>query len=236
MNVSAVLLAVTCAIGSRPAPPRARALEARVWWSASLRLRSLADVGKALAAPMPDDFPVRVGEKETTVRTCRDFLGIAGKPFDTEDDTDWNAIWYQGMRCFALDWLSRARPAARSFFAGFDWSKVRLTDLPPELGLPISPEERRTVKQASAACKSLRDLDAGARVVRRKGDDIVVRGRDWAGTLTLLGRGDFDGDGIDDLMIERTGGLRRGTAAAASLFLLSKRSERGCLRVIRRMH
>ena len=235
MSALALALAAACLAGPLPTPSASAAVENRIWWSSSLRLRAIADVGKALSAPLPDEFPVRIDGGEVSIRTCRDFLKIATKSFDTEDDTDWNAIWYQGMRCLALDWLGRAKAPTKTFIGELDWSKIELSDLPPELALPISPEETRSVRQAAAACKSLHDVEARARITRRKGDEITVSGAGWSGTITLLGRGDFDDDGVEDLMVKRTGGVRRGTAVESSLFLLTKTPDRGCVRVVRQV-
>jgi len=63
-----------------------------------------------------------------------------------------------------------------------------------------------------------------------------VSGAGWSGTITLLGRGDFDGDGVEDLMVKRTGGVQRGTAVESSLFLLTRTPDRGCVRVVRQVH
>ena len=237
--MSALALALALAAACLAGPPTASSsvvVESRLWWSSSLGLRAIADVGKALSAPLPDEFPVRVNGGEASIRTCRDFLGIATKSFDTENDADWNALWYQGMRCLALDWLGKAKAATKTFIGELDWSKIELSDLPPNLGLPISPEETRSVKKAGAACRSLQDVEAGARIARRKGDEIAVRGAGWSGTIALLGRGDFDGDGVEDLMVKRTGGVRRGTAVESSLFLLTKTPDRDCLHVVRQVH
>lgn len=236
MSTLAFALTAACLAGTLPPPSGSAAAESRLWWSSSLRLRTIADIGKALSAPLPDEFPVRVDGSESSIRTCRDFLGIATKAFDTEDDADWNAIWHQGIRCLALDWLGKAKAATRTFIGEFDWSKIELSDLPPELGLPISPEQTRSVKKAGAACKSLHDVEPSARITRRKDDEITVRGAGWSGTITLLGRGDFDGDGAEDLMVKRTGGVQRGTAVQSSLFLLTKTPEHGCLHVVRQVH
>ena len=227
-------LAAATLAESLPTAAGPATVENGLWWSSSLQLRAIADIEKNLSVPMSDKFLVRIGETPASVRTCRDFLGIATKSFDTEDDAEWKVIWYQGMRCLALDWLGKAKPAPQTFLGAFNWSKIDLSDLPPELGLQISPEATESVKKASATCKSLRNVEASARITRRKGDEITVRGAGWSGTITLLGRGDFDGDGVEDLMVKRMGAVERGTAAESSLFLLTKTSERGCLRVVRR--
>jgi len=67
---------------------------------------------------------------------------IATKAFDTEDDADWNAIWHQGTRCLALDLAGKAKAATRTFIGEFDWSKIELSDLPPNSGCPSHPSRR----------------------------------------------------------------------------------------------
>jgi hypothetical protein len=52
----------------------------------------------------------------------------------------------------------------------------------------------------------------------------------------LLGPGDFDGVGVEDILVTRTGGAKRGAAVQSSLFLLTKTPDRGCLRVVSQVH
>jgi hypothetical protein len=54
--------------------------------------------------------------------------------------------------------------------------------------------------------------------------------------LTLYSRWDFNSDGIEDLLVEREAGVRKGTAVLSSLFVISRKTEGDCLRVIRKIH
>lgn len=206
-----------------------------VWWSPSLQVNSVLDARQQIGAPLGDEFPVLVNGIRRTVRTCRDFLEVVDKKFDTETENDWNVLWAQGVRCVALGLLAAGKPATESHLAGLNWEKITIADLPPELGFAISPDEEAAVRRAAENCRSLRNVDATARISRRKGDTLSVRADSWTGSITLYARGDFNGDGTEDLLVEREAGVRRGTAVLSSLFVITKKADGDCLRVIRRI-
>jgi len=51
--------------------------------------------------------------------------------------------------------------------------------------------------------------------------------------LVLYARGDFTGDGIEDLMFLREGKVNEGTASDSTLFIVSQTSEKACPRIVR---
>ena len=236
MNAGAIVLLLVAAVPSSQLSPGTDSGSHPIWWSPSLTVKSVVDARRQLDGPLGDEFSVRVNGAQRILRTCRDFLAVVDKKVDAETENDWDILWAQGTRCLALSLLVDGRPAIQSHLARFRWEKVTLSDLPPELGFAISPEEEGTVRRAAAACESLGKIDPALRITKRKDDMLSVRAPTWTGSITLYARGDFDHDGIEDLLVERDAAVRRGSATLSSLFVVTRKTDEDCLRVARRIH
>ncbi|HEY0712954.1 MAG TPA: hypothetical protein VGF45_09795 [Polyangia bacterium] len=66
-----------------------------------------------------------------------------------------------------------------------------------------------------------------------KGDSITIESPAIRAVVKSLGRGDFNGEGLEDLVPERAGGARDGTWSTTEAFLLTRQSAAGKLEVIR---
>jgi len=86
----------------------------------------------------------------------------------------------------------------------------------------VSDESVNKAKAASARGRSWPDEDPTAKAVTARSDEIVVTGTGFKETLVLWGRGDFDGDGRQDLLVETRDTLTEGTYRNLRLFVLSR--------------
>jgi hypothetical protein len=228
---------VLCAAGTT----EARAEEARqVRLSAELQLPwpALSAIDTALTGRIPDEFEVRVDGgrgNRRTVRTCTDFLAIADQPFDTDNERDWQLIWAQGLRCVALKWLKNAQPAKISLIDDFHLDRRAAETLPPQLALPVAREEVERARKAAAACQSVKVLEPSMKTKVRTKSKITFEGKGWEAEVIEYARGDFDGDGFEDLLLRRDGGLKGGSYHRTNVFILTRTPKDKCLRVVREM-
>ena len=220
---------------------RASAEEARqIHLSAELQLSSSAPsvIDSALSGLLPDEFEVRLqgghGDRRT-IRTCTDFLSIADKPFDTDNERDWQLIWAQGLRCVALQWLKNAQPAKISLLDNFRLDRRAAARLPPQLALPAAREEVKRARQAAAACQSLKVLEPSTKTKIHSESKVTFEAKGWKAEVIEYARGDFDGDGFEDLLLRRDGGLKGGSYYRTNVFILTRTPKDKCLRVVRAM-
>jgi len=105
--------------------------------------------------------------------------------------------------------------------------------LPARFAPVLSDGDDQTLAKADKRCQRWGRYDRGLKLHADGPDRAWVGGDGWAGRLSLYARGDFDGDGREDLMLLRYGKLDEGTASDKSLFIVTQTSRRGCPRIVR---
>jgi hypothetical protein len=219
-------------------PAAAPAAAPPVSWSSELKLPSLAAIDEALAQPV-NDMPDVVLEDQSVhaIKTCKDLLAVAKVKFHPSPDNGdaWDSILNNGLRCFALDALKAAKPAAASYLGWFKFSRAGVAKLPAGLTMQFAAADQARVLKAEKACKAWGKYDPSLTLKLDGTDQGEVRGHGWAGRLTLYARGDLDGDGIEDLMVLREGQVEGGTASSSMIFIITQTSAKGCPQVARKI-
>jgi hypothetical protein len=141
----------------------------------------------------------------------------------------------QGLRCVGLQWLKNVQPAKISLIDDFRLDRHAAERLPPQLALPVAPEEVERAQKAAAVCHSVKTLEPSTQTKIHSNSKIMFEGKGWAAEVSEYARGDFDGDGFEDLLLRRDGGLKGGSYYRANVFILTRTSKDKCLRVVREM-
>lgn len=137
--------------------------------------------------------------------------------------------------CLVLQELWSAKPARASYLHDLPWDARVLPLLPPQLAITVSAESERAAGAAAGFGQTWRDFDpsAAAAAGARGPDEIVVTGKGFVERLILWGRGDFNGDGLEDLLVQSFDTLTEGTYRNTRLFVLTRRTADGPLSVVR---
>jgi hypothetical protein len=236
-----LLLIVTVAVSS----PELRSQEAPasaarkpgypVQYSARLKLSSASEIDQRLDTPFPE------GTAPAGVNNCTQLLakcGVASKgscagQSPSTSDRDLQAQKWTFADCLVLGELQRATPATSSHVAELKWNEHVLPLLPPQLAINISDEWTRKANEAAARGESWPDLDKSATAGTDGPDQIVVQGDGFVERVILWGRGDFNGDGTEDLLVQTLDSLTGGTYRNTRLFILTRKSRNGKLSVVR---
>lgn len=135
------------------------------------------------------------------------------------------------VECTILDQFWRAKPARSSYLSDLVWNERVLSMLPPQLAITISLDSERAAGAAAAQGKNWPAFDPSVTAVpSSKGpDQIVVTGNGFSEQLILWGRGDFNGDGIEELLVQSLDTLTQGTYRNTRLFVLTRRAVNGNL-------
>ncbi|HKP64400.1 MAG TPA: hypothetical protein VJV78_47005 [Polyangiales bacterium] len=174
------------------------------------------------------DAPVQV------VSSCRTFLALpftAESEVELENELEERSFWFSVMDCAAWGMVQTARAASHTRLDALVSAKDPTRLLPPLLTLTDFLEDRSKVEAAAAKCRSWKAFDASLRVKNRTADGFEVRAEGWLGKVQYLARADFDGDGVEDLLVRREGGADGGSYRAVALFLLSQTDQDRCIRV-----
>lgn len=210
-------------------------------WSPGLGFKSKADINKALGAPFEggNSFVVLLPDRsKRLVKTCLEMLTVAGQQnIDIEDAMtgDWDLFWALDTDCVALQMMKSAKPAKRSYLDWFHFAPKQIAQLPPGMDITPSPDAQADVERDSKSCKPWGKYDPRLQVKVEAPGRASVRANGWTGELTLFGRGDYNDDGIEDLLLVRNGQVRGGTLKESALFLVSRMDPTSCARVIRRL-
>ena len=201
----------------------------KIWLSKKLNLSSLSLLEGNLSRPFDDPFIVHLKTslspetQSTTVRSCADYLKVRDKILGSEPEQDFDALKYAGATCLILDMLHHAKSAKTSFIPESVFDKV--TTLPAGLAIAVSPEDIAHQRQAETKKMSLKQYDKLVSLKTTSNETSKIIGRGWSADFTVYAKGDFDDDGIEDVLVRRDGQLSSGSYTIHDVFLLSKKNK-----------
>jgi hypothetical protein len=133
--------------------------------------------------------------------------------------------------CLVLQELSTAKPARSSYLHDLPWDAHILPLLPPQLAITVSKEMEHAASDAASRGKNWLNFDPSATARANGPDRIIVTGKGFRQQLILWGRGDFNADGIEDLLVESLDTLTEGTYRNIRLFVLTRKTPTGELSI-----
>ncbi len=209
-----------------------RSAEHPVRWTSAIKLRSYSDISKQMNAKV--DMSKSGGELVLTgpypkeskrkVATCREYLSLIGQGYGAQTTYDISMESWFVDRCGPLALMVKARPSRVSFLDKFDISKNPLSDLPASAYPALSGDEVRDVAAAEKAGKRLGSFDPGAKVKTRKRHATTIQFDGMEATYDQVAWGDFNHDGIEDVLIFRSEHAPGGSYRSYEHFLLTKNS------------
>jgi hypothetical protein len=236
-----VLCAATgCSRPSKPEPqavvlPSKVAAQAPLVIFPELGLGAGESIEVALAEPLGDTFEVTLDASHQsarkTLQSCRDYLSVARFIYSAGPAVDSNVLYFEGARCDALNLLRSARPALHPVFQNFSFKHLAVKNLPPGMALIIANEEQRDADWITRKGGSILNLDSSVRLHATGPDKAELVTQDWTADLTVLARADFFGNGSEQLLLRRDAAATGGTYRSTRIFLLSRRSPSGPLRI-----
>jgi hypothetical protein len=232
-----VVVAVLCLA----LPPSASARDIPISWSPDLHLASLDDIPERLNTPLSmRGYPANMkgvdlttewggnwaGKPVVRVSTCSEFLKakdagyLAGNNFDVKRA---NAFVDE---CYVLYYLQNAKPAKQSFIPEGGWSREMFSELPPLFELS------KAAREALAPGKSWEEFAPDVRIVKMTSDVLEADNDGFHYEIRLLARGDFTGDGREELAVAAWISAKQGSALYCKFFILTRLSDKGPMRVV----
>lgn len=198
-----------------------------VWWTPKLEVESLDKIDERLSREFPvggqiEARRLRDGVEETALMdSCATMRRLADAGFEATQYSLQRAILAE---CQAIELLAKMRPATQSFVSNFVFDETAHNFLPAMLDLGSSCDRVCRLHIANEYRIPWRDVGTIEKVERKDGyEHLVMITTTWSfNTIELLARGDFNGDGLEDLLVEAGGRARGGTSKGTSLYLLSR--------------
>lgn len=170
------------------------------------------------------------------LRSCNDYLGLDTDDIETDDPADQGTLLGTLADCQTLRMLRDARSSARTFLDDFRLDAGALGALPADFYPDLSPDEAASLQTASRAGQTWQMFDPQVRMVepRDARGRLRVQGDGYQADLDEVARGDFDRDGIEDLLIRRTARPTGGSLIDPTVFLLTRTRAGGRLTILQR--
>jgi hypothetical protein len=185
-----------------------------------------------LREPFDSALPFRKGDQRLKARNCADLIAYRKSGFTPVSDRDAGIAQSLIVDCLAVKALYRATVPRESFLRAFHLDRSALDLLPPNLAPVISDEDRQKAQSAAAKGMSWKQFDSSA-TASVLGESLAVLSDDTRTTVKIYGRGDFNADGFDDLLVRVDTAAMHGTYRTSRLLLLTKTRSDGILRMIR---
>jgi len=231
------------ALGLSLCPIIAAAAEAEqypIWWSPALELESLDKIDERLRRRLwPGDeyglpmFRILTGKKiRIEVENCVSLERRLAERYEGVGNNNHKLSVYHTAWCGAVRMLQDAKPAKVGYLRNFVMDADSVDYLPALLNIFDS---------CQGICRRYRANEEGIPLGRFEPDfDVEVVSRheikgwsdDETFSVEIVGRADFDGDTVDDLLVIAGAAATKGTAGGTRLFLLSQESSDAILRVL----
>ncbi len=247
---AAILLPGHFAFAASAAEPE----EYPIWWSPTLELESLDKIDERLDRPFwPHEDGLRIYKevegnywKKVIATDCVELLGLSADGFYALENWDLYLQLFHAARCRAIRLLGAARPAETSYLRDFALTPETVEYLPAMIN--IAPGCARFCRHVAASANrvpmSQFEMVLGADVVHVDAElstpnwsyltrpFLTVWTAGWEINLEIVGRGDFDGDGVDDVLVLVNGAAMAGRQVAVNLFVLTRGKAGTVLRVV----
>lgn len=170
-----------------------------------------------------DALQLTDGQRTVEARSCRALLGLEGT-YETVVASEFSVYQDREAQCRAAALLVRAQPAKTSFLHGFALDAHAPKRLPAALAFTVSPEDDERVTQATARGEPWSAVEEVRLLEQVSASEARFGANGSEQNLIIVGQGDVDGDGFEDLLLLSRGRLTEGSLKSTRLLLLTHES------------
>lgn len=233
--IATTVAALAFAAGSSPSPPPAQA-SLPVHWTATLGPPDRAALQAALGKPplglRADDALDNHDGKGVNhpIRSCDAYQRALKAGWSAENNAQMATEGFFIKGCDLPQLILAAKPSRVSYVGSLKLDAAALDVLPPSVEALNYDEDG--MKAAEAKGQSVRQFDPALKVEKAEGLHLVVANDDSRYDLEIVGYGDFNGDGIEDLLLFQASYATQGTMHVYAPLILTRTRPSGVLHEI----
>lgn len=208
--------------------------ESSIWWAPYLQLASLSDVARALDQPIMDGGRptnltlVNAAGQSKTVRTCNEFLDAVDQKMGPANQSA--PIYPFITHCYPLRYLKSVQTPRQNFLGG-GWTVDALKRLPPFV---VYAESSLVTKASEARAKgeSWEQFDPQMKILSHTDQELAIEDGQDQWRLTIVARGDFNQDGLEDEVVLACDRVRGGSGGLCLPLVLTASSPQQVMTLI----
>jgi hypothetical protein len=190
-------------------------------WETPAKLRWSPDAASTRLQPAAARPQERRADRK--IQTCREWLASTSD-WKPRGEASTINLQSQSARCRTLARLIDGHTAQADFIGPLPLDGTLMDRLPATLIPAAGDEETEELKKAAAAGVSWRGREPTLHVVEARPNEVTLESDETRAVVSLLARCDVDGDQIEDVVIERSGGGTGGTWGITEIFVLTRHS------------
>lgn len=210
----------------------------------SPKLESTADIKKALSAPWYSPFHVHPtashGQNQSLVlASCTEYL-TSSSELRPDQPASWMPFMITAKTCQAARLILSAKPSKRSYVRKLAFQSQLPDVFPAGVALAISPSAVEQRERAIAMNARWSDVARHisyepCKTLSEKVCGIYHDNSGGTQRITLVARGDFNGDGVEDLLVSSRDSVSNGSYATYRMFVLTRLNPHGKIKMIRQI-
>lgn len=207
-----------------------------LWWSKDLDLATLDGAAAALDRHDPVGFgELSKGDDARMPQSCREWYAMHAAGYEAMTTIEMQGDDGARVRCGTLSLLTTVKPATSSHVRQISFESPDLPSiLPAEVATAVSDDEYERRQQATAQHATLANYDPKARISESSDESVEILEGDGSSVVLLRKQamGDFNGDGVEDLVLSVVNAMTEGTLSSARLLVFTRKTATGALRAI----
>lgn len=176
---------------------------------------------------------INEGGKEAVASTPREWLRLRSDGYGPKTTYDIKAEGWYKRTCLPRLWLKEAAPAKTSYLRDFSLMQDPLRQLPATLGLDYWGERGEEIERESKQGKTWHDLSLTLKASVEDECSVWVEDDEELTSIHLLAWADFDGDGVEDVLLDVANRSKQGTICFYRMVVLTRKEPAGRLVIIK---
>jgi len=202
--------------------------------SSSFKIQEFNDIRKMLTIKWYGGFSIVKAAKPDNVihiSTCQNYFSFKGEEIYTTPEINNSALMYIAVLCEATQVIANGKPSKKSFLDTIIFNKHLPEQLPPQMAQIISTMESKRIL-ANKKITSWAQVDPILKTEKLSPNRVKYFIDGGSEELQLLAKGDFNHDGIEDMLIQINDAVEGGTYSATRLFLLTRLTSNGQIKLL----